>query len=140
MRKCRGSSSTHSKHENVMQICLYFRGFHISKRIEIDFHYQSRHNFILLRNNECVNLRREYKIHDPIIHQQVNKLNGHSARVGALAWNSDILSSGSRDRLIMQRDTRTPPQTCERRLEGHRQEVCGLKWSPGEITLRRFED
>lgn len=62
---------------------------------------------------------------------QVNKLNGHSARVGALAWNSDILSSGSRDRLIMQRDTRTPPQSCERRLEGHRQEVCGLKWSPG---------
>jgi WD40 repeat protein len=65
---------------------------------------------------------------------QVNKLNGHSARVGALAWNSDILSSGSRDRLIMQRDTRTPPQTCERRLEGHRQEVCGLKWSPGKLT------
>lgn len=69
--------------------------------------------------------------HDPIFLVQVNKLNGHSARVGALAWNSDILSSGSRDRLIMQRDTRTPPQTCERRLEGHRQEVCGLKWSPG---------
>lgn len=66
---------------------------------------------------------------------QVNKLNGHSARVGALAWNSDILSSGSRDRLIMQRDTRTPPQTCERRLEGHRQEVCGLKWSPDNQSL-----
>ena len=65
----------------------------------------------------------------------MNKLNGHSARVGALAWNSDILSSGSRDRLIMQRDTRTPPQTCDRRLEGHRQEVCGLKWSPGMYLL-----
>ncbi|XP_070497329.1 fizzy-related protein homolog [Chironomus tepperi] len=67
--------------------------------------------------------------------KQVNKLNGHSARVGALAWNSDILSSGSRDRLIMQRDTRTPPQTCDRRLEGHRQEVCGLKWSPDNQYL-----
>lgn len=55
--------------------------------------------------------------------------------MGALAWNSDILSSGSRDRLIMQRDTRTPPQTCDRRLEGHRQEVCGLKWSPGMCKL-----
>lgn len=54
--------------------------------------------------------------------------------MGALAWNSDILSSGSRDRLIMQRDTRTPPQTCDRRLEGHRQEVCGLKWSPGMLN------
>lgn len=69
-----------------------------------------------------------------VLSSQVNKLNGHSARVGALAWNSDILSSGSRDRLIMQRDTRTPPQTCERRLEGHRQEVCGLKWSPGKFN------
>lgn len=75
----------------------------------------------------------EYKCLTQFFVAQVNKLNGHSARVGALAWNSDILSSGSRDRLIMQRDTRTPPQTCERRLEGHRQEVCGLKWSPGEI-------
>ena len=65
----------------------------------------------------------------------MNKLNGHSARVGALAWNGDILSSGSRDRLIMQRDTRTPPQTCEKRLEGHRQEVCGLKWSPDNQYL-----
>lgn len=60
-------------------------------------------------------------------------MNGHSARVGALAWNGDILSSGSRDRLIMQRDTRTPVQMSERRLVGHRQEVCGLKWSPGTI-------
>ena len=78
-----------------------------------------------------------FRIADPVLNQfqQVNKLNGHTARVGALAWNSDILSSGSRDRLIMQRDTRTPPQTCERRLEGHRQEVCGLKWSPGELAI-----
>lgn len=67
--------------------------------------------------------------------KQVNKLNGHSARVGALAWNGDILSSGSRDRLIMQRDVRTPPMTSERRLEGHRQEVCGLKWSPDNQYL-----
>lgn len=33
---------------------------------------------------------------------------GHTARVGALAWNGDVLSSGSRDRMILQRDTRTP--------------------------------
>lgn len=39
---------------------------------------------------------------------QVTKLQGHIARVGALAWNGDILSSGSRDRHIRQRDTRTP--------------------------------
>lgn len=69
------------------------------------------------------------------LHFQVNKMTGHSARVGALAWNSDILSSGSRDRLILQRDTRTPSQTSDRRLVGHRQEVCGLKWSPDNQYL-----
>lgn len=67
--------------------------------------------------------------------QQINKLTGHSARVGALAYNGDILSSGSRDRLIMQRDTRTPALVSERRLTGHRQEVCGLKWSPDNQYL-----
>ncbi|XP_026467118.1 fizzy-related protein homolog [Ctenocephalides felis] len=67
---------------------------------------------------------------DVAANKQVNKLHGHSARVGALAWNGDLLSSGSRDRLILQRDTRTPSVVPERRLAGHRQEVCGLKWSP----------
>lgn len=65
----------------------------------------------------------------------VSVLEGHSARVGALAWNGDILSSGSRDRLILQRDVRTPSLTPERRLGGHRQEVCGLKWSPDNQHL-----
>lgn len=45
---------------------------------------------------------------DVAVNKQVNKLQGHTARVGALAWNGDVLSSGSRDRLILQRDTRTP--------------------------------
>lgn len=62
-------------------------------------------------------------------------LEGHSARVGALAWNGDILSSGSRDRLILQRDVRIPSIVPERRLVGHRQEVCGLKWSPDNQHL-----
>lgn len=54
----------------------------------------------------------------------VNKLQGHSSRVGALAWNGDTLVSGSRDRLIMQKDVRTPSILPERKLVGHRQEVC----------------
>lgn len=67
--------------------------------------------------------------------KQVNKLVGHSARVGALAWNGEVLSSGSRDRIIMQRDTRAVSAVPERRLAGHRQEVCGLKWSPDNQYL-----
>ena len=48
--------------------------------------------------------------------KKVNTLEGHSARVGALAWNGDSLSSGSRDRLILQRDVRTPSIMPERRM------------------------
>ena len=54
---------------------------------------------------------------------------------GALAWNADQLSSGSRDRVILQRDIRAPPLQSERRLQGHRQEVCGLKWSTDHQLL-----
>jgi len=43
--------------------------------------------------------------------------------VGALAWNADLLASGSRDRMIMLHDTRIVPVVPEKRLAGHRQEV-----------------
>ncbi|XP_048006051.1 fizzy-related protein homolog isoform X1 [Leguminivora glycinivorella] len=73
---------------------------------------------------------------DVAVNKEVSKLHGHSARVGALAWNGDVLSSGSRDRYIRQRDTRTPQvNTAVRVLQGHRQEVCGLKWSPDGLSL-----
>lgn len=55
-------------------------------------------------------------------------------RVGALAWNEHILSSGSRDRLIYHRDVRQPEQWF-RKLVGHRQEVCGLKWNTADGQL-----
>ncbi|XP_038068651.1 fizzy-related protein homolog [Patiria miniata] len=74
------------------------------------------------------------QVWDSSTQKRVNTLKGHSARVGALAWNADMLSSGSRDRMILQRDVRTPT-TPERRLAGHRQEVCGLKWSPDHQHL-----
>lgn len=72
---------------------------------------------------------------DVTVNKEVTKLQGHIARVGALAWNGDVLSSGSRDRHIRQRDTRCPPQQSGRVLQGHRQEVCGLKWSPDGQSL-----
>ncbi|KAF4621085.1 hypothetical protein D9613_001176 [Agrocybe pediades] len=53
----------------------------------------------------------------------------HSQRIGALAWNSHVLSSGSRDRMVHHRDVREPSQRPFRKCAGHRQEVCGLKWS-----------
>uniref|UniRef100_A0A3B4DYB7 Fizzy-related protein homolog n=1 Tax=Pygocentrus nattereri TaxID=42514 RepID=A0A3B4DYB7_PYGNA len=75
------------------------------------------------------------QIWDAAAGKKLFALEGHTARVGALAWNADQLSSGSRDRMILQRDIRTPPLQSERRLQGHRQEVCGLKWSTDHQLL-----
>ncbi|KAF6093842.1 fizzy and cell division cycle 20 related 1 [Phyllostomus discolor] len=75
------------------------------------------------------------QIWDAAAGKKLSMLEGHTARVGALAWNADQLSSGSRDRMILQRDIRTPPLQLERRLQGHRQEVCGLKWSTDHQLL-----
>ncbi|GMR35943.1 hypothetical protein PMAYCL1PPCAC_06138 [Pristionchus mayeri] len=71
------------------------------------------------------------------VHAQkmVHEMPGHSSRIGCLAWNGDIICSGSRDRVIIQRDVRAPPGYSERRLTSHRQEVCGLKWSPDKQYL-----
>ncbi|ODM99931.1 Fizzy-related protein [Orchesella cincta] len=75
------------------------------------------------------------QVWDATAGKQVSTLHGHTARVGAIAWNGDLLSSGSRDRFINQKDIRAPPAIPERQLVGHRQEVCGLKWSPDNQYL-----
>ncbi|KLT44428.1 WD40 repeat-like protein [Cutaneotrichosporon oleaginosum] len=67
--------------------------------------------------------------------KRIRTMTGHNGRVGCLAWNHNILSSGSRDRTILHRDTRMP-QHYMRRLSGHhKQEVCGLKWNPDTDQL-----
>jgi cell division cycle 20-like protein 1 (cofactor of APC complex) len=53
----------------------------------------------------------------------------HTQRIGALAWNTHVLSSGSRDRSVHHRDVREASTRPFKRCTGHRQEVCGLKWS-----------
>ena len=58
----------------------------------------------------------------------VRSLYGHTARVSSIAWNKSIVSTGSRDHSILHRDLRSP-QDYTAKLVGHRQEVCGLKWS-----------
>eukprot|EP00118_Oscarella_pearsei_P027029 m.310677 g.310677 ORF g.310677 m.310677 type:complete len:464 (+) comp53753_c0_seq1:114-1505(+) len=61
--------------------------------------------------------------------KNVNSLSGHASRVSSLAWSGEFtLASGSRDRKILYRDTRTS-HAFEHRLVAHAQEVCGLKWS-----------
>ncbi len=61
-------------------------------------------------------------------------LHGHTNRVGATAWNSTLLTTGSRDKTILHRDPRASSHSTAKLL-GPRQEVCGLKWSPDEQQL-----
>lgn len=59
---------------------------------------------------------------------------GHTARAGTLAWSSSVLSSGSRDKNIYNRDMRCK-ESYIAQLSGHKQEVCGLKWSSDDMQL-----
>ena len=65
----------------------------------------------------------------------VTPANGHRGRVGCLDWRGDVLASGSRDRGVACRDVRVSPRSCVARWKAHRQEVCGLRWSPGGDAL-----
>lgn len=66
--------------------------------------------------------------------RQVRQLNGHSARVGALAWNGHMLTSGSRDNSIINHDVRVQNHIVGK-MTHHTQEVCGLSWSPDGTYL-----
>ncbi|XP_068143642.1 cell division cycle protein 20 homolog [Drosophila tropicalis] len=60
--------------------------------------------------------------------KRLRVMDGHSARIGSLAWNSFLVSSGGRDGLIIHHDVRSANHKISS-LSGHNQEVCGLKWS-----------
>ena len=60
---------------------------------------------------------------------KLRTLQGHSSRVGCLAWNNHILTSGSRDNQIINHDVRVQNHIVGTMTE-HTQEVCGLAWSP----------
>ncbi|KAE8683106.1 Protein FIZZY-RELATED 3 [Hibiscus syriacus] len=66
--------------------------------------------------------------------KRVRTMGGHQTRTGVLAWNSRTLSSGSRDRNILQHDLRVPSDYVSK-LVGHKSEVCGLKWSHDDREL-----
>lgn len=60
--------------------------------------------------------------------RRLRVMTGHVARVGSLAWNSHMVTSGSRDGSIIHHDVRQREHLVGQ-LSGHTQEVCGLKWS-----------
>lgn len=66
--------------------------------------------------------------------QQLREFTGHAGRVGALAWNEHVLSSGSFDGNIFNHDVRIADHHIST-FKGHEGEVCGLKWSENGTQL-----
>lgn len=66
--------------------------------------------------------------------RKLRTMTGHTGRVGTMAWNGHILSTGSRDHDIYHRDVRQQSHFMSK-LTGHKQEVCGLRWSYDEQQL-----
>ncbi|WCJ27931.1 Cell division cycle 20.2 cofactor of APC complex [Euphorbia peplus] len=81
-----------------------------------------RHIAVGLNNSEV-------QLWDSATTKVLRKLKGgHRSRVGALAWNNHILTTGGMDGQIINNDVRIRSHIVET-YRGHHQEVCGLKWS-----------
>lgn len=76
----------------------------------------------------------EVQIYDVAKQKLLRTFEGHTGRIGSLTWNGYLLASGSRDRNILVRDVRTPEQSLQKYF-GHKQEICGLRWSFDEQLL-----
>lgn len=63
-----------------------------------------------------------FQIWDAARCKRVRTMEGHRLRVGALAWSSSMLSSGSRDKSILLRDPRAQEDFVSK-LSGHKSEV-----------------
>ncbi|KAE8725005.1 Cell division cycle 20.1, cofactor of APC complex [Hibiscus syriacus] len=81
-----------------------------------------RHIAIGLNNSEV-------QLWDSASNRQLRTLRGgHTSRVGSMAWNNHILTTGGMDGQILNNDVRIRSHIVET-YRGHQQEVCGLKWS-----------
>lgn len=71
---------------------------------------------------------------------KVREMGGHSDRVSSLSWNRHVLSSGSRDRTIINHDVRVAQHQVSL-LAAHEGEVCGLQWNPeGDVLASGAND
>ncbi len=76
----------------------------------------------------------EVQLYDAPKLKLLRTMKGHEGRVGSIAWNGYNICSGSRDRNILVRDVRAQDDYfCK--FSGHKQEICGLKWSFDENML-----
>jgi len=66
--------------------------------------------------------------------KKIRSLSGHAARIGVISWATNVISTGSKDYNILNRDLRLSEPYYDK-LYAHKQEVCGLKWSFDETQL-----
>jgi cell division cycle 20-like protein 1 (cofactor of APC complex) len=65
--------------------------------------------------------------------KMISRYNNHLGRVGTIDFNHNIMATGSKDERIMLTDIRTSMPHCK--FYGHRQEVCGVKFSFDDAYL-----
>ncbi|KAF9904575.1 ubiquitin-protein transferase activating protein [Linnemannia zychae] len=65
---------------------------------------------------------------------KIRTMSGHAARVGVLAWDKHIVSSGCRDGSIWNHDVRVHNHKVAE-LSSHTNEVCGLTWRSDGMQL-----
>jgi len=82
----------------------------------------------------------EIQIWDAVAHRQVRRLQGHTGRIGALAWNDHMLSSGAADAEIHQHDVRVREHLVNRLSGAHSDLVCGLDYSSDGILASGGND
>lgn len=75
------------------------------------------------------------EIWDSTQQKKLRNMRGHAARIGSLAWNNFILSSGSKDSEIHNHDVRQKEHCISLFSAPGSQEICGLKWSPDSSLL-----
>ncbi|GMS83628.1 hypothetical protein PENTCL1PPCAC_5803, partial [Pristionchus entomophagus] len=75
------------------------------------------------------------QVWDVSTEKMVHEMPGHSEWRHYLFGKQSIMVKRKYFRIILQRDVRSPPGYSEKRLTSHRQEVCGLKWSPDKQYL-----
>lgn len=85
--------------------------------------------YLAIGNNDA-----EVQVWDIEASRKICSFRGHASRVSSLDWNEQILTSGSRDSLIINNDVRLRGGRFQT-LAHHTQEVCGLRWSQDGTLL-----
>ncbi|XP_060712358.1 cell division cycle protein 20 homolog [Hemiscyllium ocellatum] len=107
----------------------------VHEAINVESGYISSVAWIEDRNNLAIGTSAaNVQLWDIETKKKLRNMRSHSSMVGALSWNSYILSSGSRFGSIHHHDVRIAHHHVGT-FCGHTSQVCSLKWSPNGAVL-----